>query len=256
MLLVVVAGFFTPWLIRNVILSGYLLFPFPYLDLFSVDWKVPAGRVLSVQNDVLSFGRIPNLPIHTVIKMDFAEWFPLWLERATVVRRALFTMAMFSPLLVLFRFLFLPRINWYFVGLYFCMYLGLIYWLFSAPDFRFGFGFIFGTLVVATYFWLNFRWPVLFLRVAGVALVLLSVVYPAYLMAASLENSSLSRRVLMPVEYKSPPVDTCVIGDSEIFCSRIYGWCGYETFPCAPKIRLDIKLRGNDWQQGFRDESP
>ena len=30
-----------PWLIRNVIVSGYLVFPFYQIDLFSFDWKVP-----------------------------------------------------------------------------------------------------------------------------------------------------------------------------------------------------------------------
>ena len=30
-----------PWLIRNVIISGYIIYPFYQLDLFSFDWKVP-----------------------------------------------------------------------------------------------------------------------------------------------------------------------------------------------------------------------
>ena len=34
-------GVITPWLIRTVWISGYLLYPFPALDIFSVDWKIP-----------------------------------------------------------------------------------------------------------------------------------------------------------------------------------------------------------------------
>ena len=33
-----------PYLARNVILSGWLVYPFPAIDLFSFDWKIPAGE--------------------------------------------------------------------------------------------------------------------------------------------------------------------------------------------------------------------
>lgn len=33
-----------PWLVRTVIISGWLLYPFPQLDLFSVDWKISAQK--------------------------------------------------------------------------------------------------------------------------------------------------------------------------------------------------------------------
>ena len=50
-----------PWLIRNVIISGYLLYPFPELDIFNVDWKIPAemaaidaAEIKTAFNDLLS----------------------------------------------------------------------------------------------------------------------------------------------------------------------------------------------------------
>ncbi len=36
-----------PWLIRNVILSGYLIYPFSAIDIFNFDWKVPLNAVVS-----------------------------------------------------------------------------------------------------------------------------------------------------------------------------------------------------------------
>jgi hypothetical protein len=32
--------FFVPWLVRNVILSGYLIYPLGAIDIFDVDWKI------------------------------------------------------------------------------------------------------------------------------------------------------------------------------------------------------------------------
>ena len=34
-----------PYLARNVILSGWLVYPFPAIDFFSFDWKIPVGEV-------------------------------------------------------------------------------------------------------------------------------------------------------------------------------------------------------------------
>lgn len=43
MICIVLVGLFAfvPWMVRNVILSGYLVYPFPAIDIFDVDWKVP-----------------------------------------------------------------------------------------------------------------------------------------------------------------------------------------------------------------------
>ena len=35
-----------PFLIRNYYLSGYLIYPFPAIDLFDVPWKIPQGVAL------------------------------------------------------------------------------------------------------------------------------------------------------------------------------------------------------------------
>ena len=46
LLLVVPAAFIAaPFVARNVVQTGYLLYPFAHLDLFSFDWKVPAADV-------------------------------------------------------------------------------------------------------------------------------------------------------------------------------------------------------------------
>lgn len=247
---------FAPWLARNVILSGYLLFPFPALDLFAFDWKISAEQVRGFQHDVLAFGRIPNLPVPVVMEMGFSEWFPLWWERVTLVRKGLFLAALVSPLLVIPRWWVGARPAWTVLGLFASFYLGFLYWFFSAPDFRFGFGFIFAVLLLVAWLWLALiRWS-LVMRALGVGLAVFALVYPAALMAVSLDVDALRARAFMPGDYESPPVDTCLVGDRQIYCSRIYGWCGYETFPCALKVRLGTELRGEDWRDGFRDARP
>jgi hypothetical protein len=55
---VVIAGLFIliPWLIRNVVVSGYLIYPFYQIDLFSFDWKVPREVAIREKDYIFDIG--------------------------------------------------------------------------------------------------------------------------------------------------------------------------------------------------------
>ena len=55
---VVIAGLFIliPWLIRNVVISGYLIYPFYQIDLFSFDWKVPREVAIREKDYIFDIG--------------------------------------------------------------------------------------------------------------------------------------------------------------------------------------------------------
>jgi len=45
-----------PWLIRNVIVSGYLIYPLHEIDLFSFDWKVPKDIAIKEKDYIFEIG--------------------------------------------------------------------------------------------------------------------------------------------------------------------------------------------------------
>lgn len=65
-----------PWLIRNVLISGWLLYPFTALDLFHVDWKIPAEYVQHDSDQIKVWGRC----LYDVARIDESPlfWFPVW----------------------------------------------------------------------------------------------------------------------------------------------------------------------------------
>lgn len=65
-----------PWLIRNVLISGWLLYPFTTLDLFHVDWKIPAEYVQHDSDQIKVWGRC----LYDVARIDESplSWFPVW----------------------------------------------------------------------------------------------------------------------------------------------------------------------------------
>ena len=65
-----------PWLIRNVLISGWLLYPFTALDLFHVDWKIPAEYVQHDSDQIKVWGRC----LYDVARIDESplSWFTVW----------------------------------------------------------------------------------------------------------------------------------------------------------------------------------
>ncbi len=69
-----------PFLIRNVIISGYLLYPYERLDLFSVDWKMNPAVAAEDSLYIKVYGRgFNNLDDYR--NAPFLRWIPSWFGR-------------------------------------------------------------------------------------------------------------------------------------------------------------------------------
>ena len=68
-----------PFLIRNVLISGYLLYPYSGLDLFNVDWKMNPYTVMCEKYEIQNYAR--GLHDHRMFlkELSFKEWIPSWL---------------------------------------------------------------------------------------------------------------------------------------------------------------------------------
>ncbi len=65
------------WMIRGIILSGYVAFPSTYISR-DVEWKVPNKDAISMMKTLKSWARQPNPPPDI---LDNWEWFMPWLKR-------------------------------------------------------------------------------------------------------------------------------------------------------------------------------
>ncbi len=81
-----------PWMIRNIILSGYPFFPKPWFG-FDVDWRVPAASAMNLNNWLESWILMPNVPWQEVLgKWD---WVGGWLKRNLSMYPFYFQMPLF-----------------------------------------------------------------------------------------------------------------------------------------------------------------
>ena len=142
-----------PWIIRNIILTGWLIYPFPYLDMFTFDWKVPLSKVLEEKTSITGWARYPG-DQHVVIgSMPIIEWFPIWIKNLAFYYKVLFIISILSPLISLLLYL-TKKIHLTFqqILIISTSFLGVIFWFLLAPDIRFGKSF----LIVSAFYPLTF----------------------------------------------------------------------------------------------------
>ena len=92
-----------PWVIRTVLISGYLLYPFPALDVLTVDWKIPVEAAARDAAEIKTWGR--GLNDAALVNMPVTEWFPHWFSTMLPALGKIFILADFVCAAVFFGIL-------------------------------------------------------------------------------------------------------------------------------------------------------
>jgi hypothetical protein len=252
-----------PWFGRNIVLSGYLIYPFPAIDIFKVDWKIPIEQARADQIAIQSWGKLPGRDINVVAKMPFLSWFHEWWANLTLFRRLILEGITLIPFVLVIYGLVsraFKRVNLKFLTPYWPVYLvtyaGITFWFLGSPEFRFGYGFLMAALLLTILPWfMLFR--NLFSKYEVTLTTILLVVligFQALTLIKSIEWRTLPSRLVLPADYKSLPTTPCQLANVKVFQPDKDSWseCWYSTFPCTPKCDGNVTLRGISWGDGFR----
>lgn len=135
-----------PWLARNVLISGWLIYPFPALDLFDVKWKIPYESAVYEMALVRGWARIQTSKVFDTMEMAFSQWFPIWFRALPLRYRLLMYLngvAVIYEALQTLYCLWKKKTDSFRFGLLKTSVLaGILYWILSAPDVRFAWGFL------------------------------------------------------------------------------------------------------------------
>ena len=127
-----------PFFIRNYYLSGYLVYPFPALDLFDVDWKIPLKQVIIEKSKVESWGKIPHADFKKILAMPLQEWIGPWFSAKTPIQQKLIVLSGVMPFTI-------PLAIWKkkygLVLVQSIIFINLVFWFYQSPNFRFALGF-------------------------------------------------------------------------------------------------------------------
>lgn len=133
----------TPFLARNVIISGYLVYPYSSIDLFDVDWKLNSYTPVDDSQEIKAWGRA--MTDRQNYDAPFSQWFPVWYERLGTLYRVMFCLSILClPAAVLYTVLVLRRKGDYKrLTLLLVSGAGLVMWFCSSPLPRYGWVYMF-----------------------------------------------------------------------------------------------------------------
>lgn len=259
---------FCPWLARNVIMTGYLVYPLYQFDFFPVDWKVPLEMA---RNNYLYVGEHAKTLVerHSLFydgasKVSVSEWLPQWWSNhATINISALITAVVFPPaLIVLIAFLIHKRKELiskqpgHLIQISIVLFF-LVFWFIQYPNVRFGWSWILFAIVYAIIktHQVYFRIPNRLLRMAALILFTLSLGRAFW---KTIDESYQARALVVgPVITKqAEDLYTKQVGSYEIRLAKdMHCWGALP--PCSPYYyeALEIVPRGDDFTDGFKVEN-
>lgn len=258
-LLLCAALLLAPWVARSLILSGYLIYPGLTLDPFRFDWRIPVEAVRRESLVITAWARLSAQNMDTVLAMSLPEWVYAWYHNQTRNRKLMFVLVSAAPILY---GLTLGLLGFFRRRLAQCLwqnthpyllplgtaYLGVAFWFFKAPFFRFGYTF----LIPALLLWLLPSLRLLGTRRLELLLILGMIVYQGSVLGRSLDRQTLPARLIQPADYVNLPTAPCELYDSRVWCAEQYGVCGYAAFPCVPGADPRVARRGPDLGDGYR----
>jgi len=137
-----------PFLVRNVIISGYLLYPVLSIDLFNVPWKMPASLVKYDVDGMIIWARTLNLQYSSgaltweeALNYPITGWLPQWFSTLSLTNKILFVSCLLGSALYIIKVI-IQLIKYRKISLSdFAVGVALIsflFWLYEAPLIRYG----------------------------------------------------------------------------------------------------------------------
>ena len=244
-----------PYLARNVILSGWLVYPFPAIDLFSFDWKIPAGEARYDAEEIKVYAK----GMTDVLLKDtpMSQWLPNWfaklkgLEKIWILSSvASIAAGSFLSLWVIFK---RKKEMYQFLFLQWVMIAGYLFWQIGTPLVRYGYIYIlaFPFFTIGLWFVCLFEKKEKCYLLFAAALVLF-LGYKGGNLWQSIGDSLHQDYYVWQQDYMTLDYDVYEIDGVEFYVPLQSGQIGYDKFPAAPHERYDVELRGATIQEGFR----
>ncbi len=266
-LLLPVGLILVPWLMRNVVLSGYLVYPLLPTRLDFLDWTIPKDVALLDYTFSHNGPRIFMGTISDAINKPFTQWFPVWVQQQFIKHKwydlLIVVLAFASPFYWIFSVKNKQRVSFFMVWL--VVFACVVIWLIGAPEHRFGMAFlVFAFAIPFVQIMQNKFLPAIWLN--GIVVLLFSVATIYYSYRAFNDNDrnysfTLSDMWLKPLPdknyFNNKPASAFRSKQLNNEVTLYYANPGYEctinTNPCMVWYYGNVVLRGKTLQEGFKN---
>lgn len=244
-----------PYFIRNVLLSGWLVYPFTQIDLFDVAWKISKGAADYDAKEIQVWGR----GYTDVNRYDISmrEWLPGWF-RTLAGSDKFFVIAAAAAVCVLLV---------YGIGMLCRLWKGrrdillvqitvaasFIFWLCTSPLIRYGCVYVYLTSAVIlgeVYDRLLSAFEYRTLKWCGMAAVMLLLVYKSVALGREIVVSYRNDYWIAQKDYENYMTVSYQIEGIDFYYPAEGDQVGYESFPSAP-TKTEVRFLGKNIGDGF-----
>lgn len=245
-----------PWLIRTALISGYLLYPFPALDVLDADWKIPKAAALLDAAEIKAWGR--GLNNAALAGLPVSAWFPNWFKTTLPMLGKLFITADILSLVVYALILITYVIK--LAGgktipdmadrllVAAAAAASYLFWQLSAPLLRYGYAYVLLLpLLTAGLIYKEINGKNRMLWIFAILLAALKMPPLAgYIAGAAGKEFYVNQQ-----GYGIYELDSFEVDGITFYYPKSGDRTGYEYFPSVP-ARIGIELRGDKIESGFK----
>lgn len=251
-----------PFFIRNVLLSGWLVYPFTQIDLFDVAWKIPKGVADYDAKEIQVWGR----GYTDVMRYDISvkEWLPDWF-RSLAGSDKLLVMAAVVSLAVLLVYGVRMLCGWWrrrpgILTVQVTVAASFIFWLLTSPLIRYGcvyvylmpavvFGGVYDA-VLSTGESVAEPVSVKAFRMCGMAAVVVLLIYKCAALGREIVSSYVNDYWIAQKDYENYETQSYEINGVTFYYPMNGDQVGYEAFPSLP-TQAEVRFLGEGIEDGF-----
>lgn len=259
-----------PFLIRNVLISGWLVYPFTGIDLFNVDWKIPQGIADYDAKEIQVWGR--GYTDVLLYDIPVKDWFPAWFRSIGGLDKIFLALAIAAVLAYAGRLLYRlsHKNNDCYIAaiehlqLESVMVICFLFWLLSSPLIRYGCVYVYLTSAVV---WGNVvteliavhtdkeerkekRYASYMVKTCKMFIALFLLYKAAAFGHETVSLYNNSDFWIYQKDYEEYAMDDYDISGVTFYYPITGDQTGYQSFPSSP-IKAQIALRGDGLKDGF-----
>lgn len=265
-----------PFFIRNVVISGWLVYPFTQIDLFDVVWKIPRGLADYDAREIQVWGR--GYTDVAQFDMPVREWLPGWFGTLAGSDKVFVLAAVAAVAVLLAEAAYLiwrrhkehrlssavsaARERVMSPALFLAqatVAASFLFWLCTSPLIRYGCvwvylaaAVVFGGLYEAVMRFADGGWRMASGRTVS-ALIVLLLIYKGAALARETAGSYVNDYWLVQKDYDNYETRPYEIAGVTFYCPVAGDQVGYDSFPSSPS-EAGIGFLGEGISDGFRAE--
>ena len=246
-----------PWFVRNVLITGWLLYPFPALDLFQVDWKMKYVSIIIVDAELIG---IYAKGLQDVgINVPVQEWFPHWFSTQLFSTEKILILVDIVACLIVPVLLGWITIKKQWQKLDVCLVMctvlcSYLFWQFSAPMMRYGYAHVLLVATIVFGYLLEQLPPIKQFKLTNIVYVGICMfcIYKVCVGGSYIYDNRFSESLVWQQTYGEYVTESYEVDGVTLYYSLEGGLSGYDPFPAGPDKQTEIELRGDGLKDGFR----